>query len=225
MTTSIITGASRGLGLGVARRLVAAGHDVIAVARTTPDVDGARNVAADITSAADVRALVALAPDGIGLLVNNAAAPPVLDSFDELSAERFRLGFEVDVFGTLALTQAAAPHLDGGTVVNVIAAKGGIPAGPAHLSVSPSQAALTALTRNLAVILAPRVTVHGLMPALTPAGGTGVLAAPALGVTFGDDFLTGEQVGDAVLALTEEREPQLWTVRHDSMVTSVPIGV
>ena len=63
-------------------------------------------------------------------------------------------GFDVDVGGTLALTQAAAPHLRGGTVVNLIAARGGTSPGAAHLSVSPSQAALTALTRCLATILA-----------------------------------------------------------------------
>ena len=109
----------------------------------------------------------------------------------------------------------------------MIAARGGVPAGPVHLSVSPSQAALAALTRSLAVILAPRVTVHGLMPALTPAGATGVAAAPALGVTFGEEILTADQVGDAVLALTGERTPALWSVdaRQLSMVTSVPIGV
>jgi NAD(P)-dependent dehydrogenase (short-subunit alcohol dehydrogenase family) len=225
MTTSIVTGASRGLGLGIAQRLVAAGHDVLAVARTTPNVDGARNVAADVTSADDVRRLVGLAPEGLALLVNNAAAPLVLDPLEWLSRERFMLGFEVDVAGTLGLMQAAAPLLRGGTVVNVIAARGGVLTGPAHLSISPSQAALTALTRTLAVILAPEVTVHGLMPALTPAGATGVAAAPALGVTFGDDFLTGDQVGEAVLALTGEREPGLWNVRYDSTVTRVPIGV
>ena len=137
MTTSIVTGASRGLGHGIAGRLVAAGHDVLAVARTTPTVNGARNVAADVTSAGDVRRLVGLAPEGIALLVNNAAAPLVLDSLADLTRERFMLGFEVDVAGTLAVTQAAAPHLGGGTVVNVIAARGGALTGPPHLSICP----------------------------------------------------------------------------------------
>jgi NAD(P)-dependent dehydrogenase (short-subunit alcohol dehydrogenase family) len=225
--TAIVTGASRGLGLGIAQRLLDSGYNVIAAARTAPEIDGAVNVAADITNPDDVRALVAHAQTGIALLVNNAAALPVLDSFDELSAERFRLGFEVDVFGTLALTQAAAPKLAGGTVVNVVAARWGIPAGAAHLSVSPSQAALTALTRNLAAVLAPGIVVHGLAPRITPAGGTGRTAAPALGIEFGDTFLTAEQVGDAVVQLAGERESALWTVDADqlSMVTSVPIGV
>src|SRR3954453_8721029 len=226
MTTSIVNGASRGLGLGIAQQLVAAGHDVIAAARTAPAVDGARNVAADITSPAAVRRLIGLAGD-IGLLVNNAAALPVLDPLPDLTVERFARGFEVDVFGTLALTQAAAPKLAGGTVVNVIAARFGQPAGAAHLSISPSQAALTALTRNLAAVLAPRIVVHGLAPRITPAGATGRTAAPALGIEFGDDFLTAEQVGAAVVRLAGEREPALWTVDVDqlSTVTSVPIGV
>ena len=155
MTCSIVTGASRGLGLGIARRLVAAGHDVVAVARVAPELPGAVNLAADVTSPDDVARIVEAAHGDIALLVNNAAAPPVMDTLQELTPERFRLGFDVDVGGTLALTQAAAPHLRGGTVVNLIAARGGTSPGAAHLSVSPSQAALTALTRCLATILAP----------------------------------------------------------------------
>ena len=218
MTSSIVTGASRGLGLGIARRLMAAGHDVVAVARVAPEIPGARNLAADVTSADDVARIVEAAEGGIALLVNNAAAPPVMDSLEDLTVERFRLGFEVDVAGTLAVTKAAAPHLAGGTVVNLIAARGGASAGAAHLSVSPSQAALTALTRCLATILAPSdVAVHALMPQITPAGGTGLSAAPVLGIEFGSRVQTAEQVGDAVLALCEQREPGTWTVDADGL--------
>jgi hypothetical protein len=70
--------------------------------------------------------------------------------------------------------------------------------------------------------------VHGLAPHITPAGDTGRIAAPELGIEFGDDFLTAAQVGDAVLALAGERESALWSVdaaAQLSMVTSVPIGV
>jgi hypothetical protein len=51
------------------------------------------------------------------------------------------------------------------------------------------------------------VTVHGLMPDITPAGETGRTAAPALGISFGDDVLTAGQVGDAVLHLSGVRAP------------------
>lgn len=220
MTCSIVTGASRGLGLGIAQRLVAAGHDVIAAARVAPEVPGALNLAVDVTSAEDVARLVEAArPRGpIKLLVNNAAAPPVMDTLEDLTLERFRLGFDVDVAGTLAVTQAAAPFLGGGTVVNLIAARGGASAGAAHLSVSPSQAALTALTYCLATILAPSdVAVHALMPHITPAGGTGLTAAPVLGIEFGSRVLTAAQVGDAVVALCEQRESGTWRVDADGL--------
>ncbi len=208
-----MTGASRGLGLGIARRLVAPGHDVIAVARVAPELSGAVNLAADVTSPDDVARIVEAAQGDIALLVNNAAAPPVMDTLQELTPERFRLGFDVDVGGTLALTQAAAPHLRGGTVVNLIAARGGTSPGAAHLSVSPSQAALTALTRCLATILAPDdIAVHGLQPAITPAGGTGTIAAPVLGIEFGKRYLTADEVGEAVVRLAGERASGIWTV-------------
>ena len=221
MTCSIVTGASRGLGLGIARRLLAAGHDVIATARVAPELPGAVTVAADVTSPHDVARLVEVARSrfgGVGLLVNNAAAPPVMDSLEELTLERFRLGFNVDVGGTLAMTQAAAPLLHGGTVVNLIAARGGTSASSGHLSVSPSQAALTALTRCLATILAPsEVVVHGLMPQITPAGATGTIAAPVLGIEFGERVLSADQVGEAVLTLCGEREAGMWRVDADGL--------
>ena len=80
----------------------------------------------------------------------------------------------------------------------MIAARWGVPAGAAHLSISPSQAALTALTRNLAAVLAPGIVVHGLAPYITPAGATGAPPRPRWASTFDDEFLTAEQVGDAV---------------------------
>jgi len=218
MTCSIVTGASRGLGLGIARRLLAAGNDVIAVARVAPELPGAINLAADVTSREDVARIVGAAQGEIALLVNNAAAPPVMDTLQELTLERFRLGFDVDVGGTLAMTQAAAPYLGGGTVVNLIAARGGASPGAAHLSVSPSQAALTALTRCLATILAgDDIAVHGLMPQITPAGGTGAIAAPVLGIEFGERVLTADQVGEAVRRLARERTSGLWTVSADGL--------
>ena len=65
------------------------------------------------------------------------------------------------------------------------------------------------------------------MPTLTPAGGDGPARRARAGRDVRREFLTAEQVGDAVLALADEREPALWTVDATqlSMVTSVPIGV
>jgi NAD(P)-dependent dehydrogenase (short-subunit alcohol dehydrogenase family) len=105
-------------------------------------------------------------------------------------------------------------------VVNVIAARGGASPGAAHLSVSPSQAALTALTRCLATILAAdEIAVHGLMPQITPAGGTGRTAAPVLGIEFGERVLTADQVGEAVVELARERTSRMWKVGVDGLTS------
>ena len=123
-----------------------------------------------------------------------------MDTLQELTPERFRLRFDVDVGGTLALTQAAAPHLRGGTVVNLIAARGGASPGAARLSVSPSQAALTALTRCLATILAPRRRRRARAATRDHSSRRDrTIAAPALGIEFGERFLTADEVGDAVV--------------------------
>lgn len=220
--TAIVTGASRGLGLGVARCLATAGHQVVLAARSAPDLHAARDliggsavaVETDVTAPADIDALMTITLEHFGaidLVVNAAAAVPVLDPLESLTRERFQRGFDVDVLGTLLVSQAVAPIMrrqQRGVIANLIAARGGIPAGLAHLSVGPSQAALLALTRNLAVILhSDGIVVHALFPGLSPDGETGRTAAPALGITFGDDALSAADVGAAVLALLEHPAP------------------
>lgn len=213
MNATIVSGASRGLGLGIAHRLAASGHTVVMAARDTAALEAAARevggiaVPADVTSPDDVQRLVATTLDrcgGIDALVNNAATEVVLDPLETLTAERFRRGFDVDVVGTLLTTQAVLPHLRaGGAVVNLISARGGnAGAGPAHLSVGPCAAAHFALTRNLAVILAPRgIAVHALLPGLSLDGDTGRKAVPALGVDPSTVTLTAAAVGDAVVEL------------------------
>lgn len=219
-TTAIVTGASRGLGLGIARALADEDHDVVVAAPASDHLEsaaadvGGRAIACDVTSPSDIRRLFEQAGRDVGVVVNNAAAPVVLDPLAELRVERFRLGFEVDVFGTLLVSQAAAGALtSGGTIVNVVAARGGVPAGPAHLSVSPSQAALWSLTRQLAAILEERgIAVHALMPRLSKDGETGRVAAPAVGRDIDKEPLTAAEVGAAVVALLDQSRSSTWSV-------------
>ena len=151
----------------------------------------------------------------------------MLDPLEELTAERFRLGFEVDVFGTLAITQAARAAAGAAGPSSTWSPR----AGAARRSGAPVDLALTGRADRAhaqpgggprAGDRRARAGAH-----ITPAGGVGRLAAPALGIEFGDGFLTAEQVGDAVVRLAGERESALWTVdaAQLSMVTSVPIGV
>lgn len=226
--TAVVTGASRGLGFGIARRLAKTGYRVVLAARGEDDLRRAAEdcagaclaVPADVTSRDDMQRLAVTAAEHCGsvdVLVNAAGVVPVLDSLESLTADRFRNGFDVDVLGTLQAVQAVAPLMrrqGRGVIASLIAAGGGRMAGAAHLSVSPSQAALLALTRNLAAILsADGVTVHALLPSLSPDGATGRTAAPALGVTLGPDALTAADVGDAVLEVLAARDSSVWSIK------------
>lgn len=233
--TAIVTGASRGLGLGIARALAVDGHQVVLVARGGSDLDAARElvggtaiaVAADVTSLSDVQGLVAQTVDrfgGVDVLVNAAGAVPVLDAFESMSADRFREAIEVDVVGTFRVTQAVTALMrrqQRGTIVKVIAARG-VPIGPAHLAVGHSQAALLTLTHNLAVILADDgIVFHALFPGLSLDGETGRVAAPSLGITLGPDSLTAKDVGAAAVSLLHRPTPGVYGIEAGGQLQHV----
>src|SRR5580765_5848611 len=106
MTTTLVTGANRGLGFEVARQLVAAGHQVWIGARDetrgrqAAAAVGARFVQLDVTDDASVTA----APDMVGeldVLVNNAGISGGRVSPSEATAEHMRTVYETNVFGAV----------------------------------------------------------------------------------------------------------------------------
>ena len=125
--TAVVTGASSGIGAATARALAAAGHEVICVARRTgrivdlaAEIDG-RAVTCDITDADSVAALAAEVGAGLDVLVNNAGGAYGLDPVATADIEDWRTMYEVNVIGTLRVTQALLPALVAaeGVVVNV----------------------------------------------------------------------------------------------------------
>ena len=100
--TAIVTGASRGLGLGIAHRLLEAGYHVIAAARTAPELDGARQRRGG-RHVPGRRPRAGRAPRAAASRCLSTTPPRCRCSTRSTSSrlERFRLGFEVDVFGTL----------------------------------------------------------------------------------------------------------------------------
>ncbi|MFH8682840.1 SDR family NAD(P)-dependent oxidoreductase [Streptomyces lydicus] len=124
MTTTLITGANKGLGLETARRLVAAGHTVYVGSRDAErgrraaEQLGARTVLIDVTDDASVAAAARAveADGGLDVLVNNAGvegrAPDggVLGAA-EVTGEAMRHVFETNVFGTVRVTHAFLPLL------------------------------------------------------------------------------------------------------------------
>jgi NAD(P)-dependent dehydrogenase (short-subunit alcohol dehydrogenase family) len=133
--TAIITGASRGLGLALARALAARRWRLVLDARTAADLEAAarelaahtvvRAIAGDVADAAHRRDLVAAAADlgRVELLVNNASVlgPSPQPALADYPLEALEEVYRVNVVAPLALTQLALPLLreSRGQVVNI----------------------------------------------------------------------------------------------------------
>ncbi|WP_101786504.1 SDR family oxidoreductase [Nonomuraea indica] len=126
--TALITGASRGLGLALARSLADAGWRLVLTARGRDDLEraaaelGATAIAGDVTDPAHVERLSLAVPE-LDLLVNNASGLGVtpLPRLGSYPLEAFKLLLETNVTAPLALTQAVLPALRArrGAVVNI----------------------------------------------------------------------------------------------------------
>ncbi|MFI8987989.1 SDR family NAD(P)-dependent oxidoreductase [Streptomyces antimycoticus] len=124
MTTTLITGANKGLGFETARRLIAAGHTVYIGSRDAErgrraaERLGARLVVLDVTDDASVAAAAKAieADGGLDVLINNAgieARTPdggVIGAA-EVTADMMRTVFETNVFGVVRVTHAFLPLL------------------------------------------------------------------------------------------------------------------
>lgn len=118
---AVVTGASSGIGAATVRLLRAEGWEVVAVARRGGRLEalaaetGAQALPADITVPDDVARLAAAvtAGGGVHALVNNAGGALGLDPVADGSVDDWRRMYEVNVLGTLRVTQALLPALRG----------------------------------------------------------------------------------------------------------------
>jgi NAD(P)-dependent dehydrogenase (short-subunit alcohol dehydrogenase family) len=115
MTTTLITGANRSLGLETTRRLIDAGHTVYAGMRDPANGDAARELGAhvvqlDVTDAASVGAAVAQLPE-LDVLINNAGILGGSFDVDDLDADTMTSVLDTNVVGIVRVTQAALPLL------------------------------------------------------------------------------------------------------------------
>lgn len=116
-TTAVVTGASSGIGAATARALAAAGFHVVCAARRTDrikqlaaEIDGTA-VACDVTSAASVQGLAEAAGPNVGVLVNNAGGAFGMEPVADSDPADWRAMYDVNVVGTLQVTQALLPAL------------------------------------------------------------------------------------------------------------------
>lgn len=180
---AIVTGASAGLGISIARALAEAGADVALgarrvdlLARTAALVEEAGqkavSVATDVTDPAGCRRLAEAAAElgRVGVLVNNAGVAAAVPASRE-SCEEFRSVVEVNLMGAYWMSQAAAAVMpDGGSIVNISSALGLVTAGLPQAAYTASKAGLLGLTRDLAAQWSSRkrTRVNAIAPGYFP---------------------------------------------------------
>lgn len=131
MTTTLITGANRSLGLETTRRLIDAGHTVYAGVRDPDQADDARALGAsvvqlDVTDQASVDAALATLP-ALDVLVNNAGVLGRSFGVDDLDPDAMDVVLATNVTGVVRVTQAALPLLRASSnpvIVNVASGVG-----------------------------------------------------------------------------------------------------
>jgi len=129
MTTTVITGASRGIGLELTKQAAARGDDVIAVCRKPSAELEALDVRVepgiDVSVQEDVDRLAARLPDAsIDMLINNAGIL-TRQSLDDLDFDAIRRQFEVNSLGPLRVTATLRGKLKNGAKVAVVTSRMG----------------------------------------------------------------------------------------------------
>lgn len=197
---ALVTGASKGIGAGIAKGLASAGASV-AVNYATDRVGagavvdsiaaaGGRAIAVqgDVSNAADVARVlheVQKAFGALDVLVNNAGvykAAPVA----ELTEAEFHREFNTNVLGPMLMIREALRHfgVNGGSVINIGSAASQM-CPPNYSTYAATKSALDAVTRVLAKELAPRkVRVNAINPGATLSEGTQAAGLYGVGSEF-----------------------------------------
>jgi 3-oxoacyl-[acyl-carrier protein] reductase len=195
---AVVTGASKGIGAGIARSLGAAGAAV--AVNYSSSREGAERVVADIKAkggkaiavkgdvakAADVRHLFDETEKAFGrldVLVNNAGIYQ-FQPLEDITEDEFHRLFNTNVLGTILATKEAVKHFgaSGGSVINIssVASEDAVPTASVY---SATKGAVDAVTRVLAAELGPRkIRVNAIAP-----GGVETEGTHAAGVV-GSDF-------------------------------------
>jgi 3-oxoacyl-[acyl-carrier protein] reductase len=193
---ALVTGASKGIGAGIAKELAAAGAAVVvnyvtdrtgaeAVVQGITDADGrAVAIQGDVSKSDDVSRLFAEVKNAFGsldVLVNNAGVyrPMPLEGMTE---DEFHRQFGTNVLGPLLVIRESLKHFgpNGGSVINIGSGASKM-CPPGYSIYAASKSALDAITGVLAKELAPRkIRVNSLNPGATLS--EGAKAAGLLGV-------------------------------------------
>lgn len=175
-TVTLVTGASRGIGLAVAERIVAEGGSVVitgrrqealdaAVAELGPAASAVAGRADDADHRAAVFAHIRERHGRLDHLVNNAGINPVHGPLAEIDVDAARKILEVNVVSAMEWAREAVAAGTLRAIVN-IASVAGLGASPGIGFYGVSKAGLINLTEQLAYELAPTVRVNAVAPAV-----------------------------------------------------------
>jgi NAD(P)-dependent dehydrogenase (short-subunit alcohol dehydrogenase family) len=175
MDNAIITGASRGLGLALARALAGHGRRLVIDARGAGALERAARELGDLTEvvalpgdvadAAHRRALVAAAGDRIDLVINNASAlgPSPMPALADYPLDALERVWRVNVLGPLGLVQEALPRMRPGATIINISSDAAVEDYPGWGGYGSTKAALDQLTATLAAEH-PELNVYAIDP-------------------------------------------------------------
>jgi 3-oxoacyl-[acyl-carrier protein] reductase len=206
---AVVTGASKGIGAGIAKTLAGAGASVVVnyassregADRVVAEIAGkggkAIAVQGDVSKAADVRRLFAATKEAFGaldVLVNNAGIYQ-FGAIEAVTEADFHRHFDINVLGTILTTQEALKYFGpaGGSVINISSVVSENPQ-PESLVYSATKGAVDTITRGLAKELAPRkIRVNAIAPGGVESEGTH--SAGIIGSDFEKHLVAGTPLG------------------------------
>lgn len=211
--TAVVTGAGRGIGRAIARRLAVHGANVVITSRTADQLDETRRLiergggggrvfamTADVSQRADVEKLFSETVELFGrtdVLVNNAGVAPLAE-IEDMEPEMFDHMIEANIRSVYLCSRAAWPTMRAhgeGAIVN-IASLAAFDPFPGFAAYGAAKAFIVAYTKNLAKEgAAAGIRVYGIAP--------GAVETPMLRSAFPD--FPGEKAlnADEVAALVE----------------------
>ena len=193
---SLVTGASRGIGLAMAEGLAGAGADLVIVGRKietlTPIAERVANetdrkilpIQADVSNLSEIDALVAQTVETFGrldVLVNNAGVFPVAPML-EMQHEEFDLIYQVNSRGLAYCSQAVGRRMveqgTGGAIINLASVDGFRPSFVGLAAYNMAKGGVVMFTKALALELAPhQIRVNAIAPGGISTEGTAELRA------------------------------------------------
>lgn len=205
---AVVTGASKGIGAGIATSLAEAGASV--VVNYASSKEGADRVVADIVSAggkaiavrgdvsrsADAKGLVEAAVKSYGhldVVVNNSGIYEFAP-LEDITEEAFHKSFNINVLGALLVTRAAVKHLgEGGSIIN-IGSTAPLLRSEGTTVYTATKAAIDSVTGVLAKELGPRkIRINSVNPGFTLTEGT----SSYIGSDFAEGLISQVPLGRA----------------------------